>query len=72
MRFVVLRHELPAGANRPTHWDLMLEQQAALRTWAVPAPPEEVTDTEINRLADHRRKYLRYEGPVSGNRGTVS
>jgi hypothetical protein len=27
--------------------------------------------TTIERIADHRRSYLDYEGPVSGNRGQV-
>src|ERR1700728_1021390 len=68
LRYVVLRH---TGIDRP-HYDLMFERNPhdALGTvrcsdWP-PAP-----GTTIERLADHRRSYLDYEGPLSGNRGQV-
>jgi hypothetical protein len=66
-RFVILEHDHPE-----LHWDLMLESGAALRTWRLAAPPQ-VPDERIaaTALADHRLHYLDYEGPVSGNRGTV-
>lgn len=70
-RFVVLRHELPDTAARPSHWDLMLEVPGALRTWALEAPPALGTTTWADALPDHRLAYLDYEGPVSGNRGEV-
>jgi len=70
-RFVVLWHETPAGYPRGSHFDLMLEQGEALRTWALenfPAPGESVI---AERLPDHRLAYLQYEGEVQGERGTV-
>ncbi len=32
-RFVLLRHECPAGYEKPGHWDFMLEWPEGLRTW---------------------------------------
>src|SRR5262245_35287430 len=65
LRFVILEHDHPA-----LHWDLMLEQDGALRTWRLPAPPPD-DPREAVAIGDHRRAYLEYEGSVSGNRGTV-
>jgi hypothetical protein len=66
-RFVVLEHDHPFR-----HWDLMLEAGEALRTWRLAAPPGPGVVTEATPLGDHRRLYLDYEGPVSGDRGRVS
>lgn len=68
-RFVIQHHELSASA----HWDLMLEQDDALATWQVPVPPSQYCQGPVpaRRIADHRKAYLDYEGPVSGDRGTV-
>ncbi len=71
-RFVVLRHELPDGHPRESHWDLMLECAGALRTWACPHAPESQTTMFVQSLGDHRLAYLEYEGAVSGDRGNVS
>jgi hypothetical protein len=78
-RFVVLRHEISEANSfeRKSHFDLMLEAPDALgictlRTWALdqwPLEPAEAT-TAIP-LPDHRLAYLEYEGPISGNRGSV-
>ena len=65
-RFVVLIHDYPV-----LHWDFMLEKEAALRTWRLTRPPNEPGPIAAEPLADHRLAYLDYEGPVSGNRGTV-
>lgn len=87
--YVILRHEPPSGddaafSGRGLHWDLMFDNGAKLRTWALSAEPWEYYETAASRksaavaliratsLADHRREYLDYEGPVSGNRGSVS
>ena len=64
-RYVILEHDHPE-----LHWDLMLEFEGALKTWRLPAPPPEQPTTAL-ALGDHRIEYLDYEGPVSGNRGTV-
>ena len=65
-RFVVLIHDHPV-----LHWDLMLEKEAALRTWRLARAPNESGAIAAEAIADHRLAYLEYEGPVSGDRGTV-
>ena len=65
-RFVLLEHQWNG-----VHWDLMLDTGDALRTWAIDAPVVPGIDLPARALADHRRFYLDYEGPVSGNRGSV-
>jgi hypothetical protein len=34
-RYVLLYHECPPEYERPSHWDLMLETDGKLRTWAL-------------------------------------
>jgi DNA polymerase ligase (LigD)-like protein len=65
-RFVILTHDWPHP-----HWDLMLECGGVLRTWRLLQAPEIGKDVAAEPLGDHRKLYLDYEGPVSGNRGTV-
>jgi hypothetical protein len=38
-RYVLLYHECPPGYERPSHWDLMLEADPNLRTWAMARLP---------------------------------
>ncbi len=71
-RFVVLLHEMASGPRGPVHWDLMLEHDGVLVTWALAQKPKSDHTIEADRLADHRLDYLTYEGPISGDRGTVS
>jgi hypothetical protein len=71
-RFVILRHTMPPSSPRRSHWDLMLEDGPALKTWALDQLPTPEGAVEGERLADHRRAYLDREGPVSGDRGAVS
>ena len=66
-RFVVLQH-----AHRGVHWDFMLQHGDALRTWALEGPPDAPRPIAAKPLADHRLAYLDYEGPLSGDRGSVS
>ena len=74
-RFAVLRHTLPDVEVRKSHWDLLLEQPDLgdqLLTFEISVPPVDWGIRTIARkLPDHRKIYLSYEGPVSGNRGTV-
>lgn len=49
----------------------MLENQATLRTFRLSQPPDTPGPIQTTPLQDHRIDYLEYEGPVSGNRGTV-
>jgi hypothetical protein len=65
-RFVVLEHDHPV-----LHWDLMLDVGDVLRTWRLAEAPRPGLQTNCEALPDHRRMYLDYEGPVSGDRGSV-
>jgi hypothetical protein len=70
-RFVILRHEFPPDSTRESHWDFMLETAEALETWALAAEPTAYSCCLAQRLPDHRKAYLDYEGEVSGGRGRV-
>jgi hypothetical protein len=71
-RYAILLHQMPSDSPRPTHWDLMLEDDGVLRTWALADAPENGAAICAQALPDHRIAYLTYEGPVSGNRGHVT
>lgn len=67
-RYVVLLHK---GIPEP-HFDLMFEWRSGsdlvtLRLNEWPITPRTLQE----RLPDHRRLYLDYEGPISGGRGEV-
>lgn len=71
-----LLHRLPDGTS---HIDWLMARDAAaerpLITFRLPASLLELSPGEpmtAVRIADHRPRYLRYEGPVSGNRGHVT
>ena len=68
-RFVILHHRLDHGE----HWDLMLEQGEVLLTWQLLREPIDRASLPIpaRRIGDHRKAYLDYEGPLTGDRGTV-
>ena len=68
LRFVVLRHD---GIPDP-HFDLMFETSpgSSLVTWRSARWPID-RETPLVRIAEHRRSYLDYQGPVSGGRGQV-
>jgi hypothetical protein len=69
LRYVVLHH---TGIDRP-HYDLMFERnphEALATVRCSDWPPAD--GTVFERIGDHRRSYLDYEGPVSGNRGDVA
>ena len=68
-RFVILQHRTEQGE----HWDLMIDQGESLATWQMDKmlSGDELEGVTVVRLFDHRREYLVYEGPVSGNRGEV-
>jgi hypothetical protein len=65
-RFVILAHDHPFP-----HWDFMLEEGEALRSWRLRELPRPGLTLAAEPLPNHRRAYLDYEGPVSGGRGTV-
>ncbi len=69
--FVVLIHDELGGGR---HFDVMIEQGESLATWRCPIAPERASaqTLTLERLPNHRRHYLTYEGPISGNRGSVA
>ncbi|MCE9548419.1 MAG: hypothetical protein K8T25_23335 [Planctomycetia bacterium] len=71
-RYVILWHQTPPGFPRGVHWDLMLEEAGHLRCWALSSSPDGAAPQAAEALADHRLAYLEYEGPISGDRGSVS
>jgi hypothetical protein len=68
LRYIVLHHT----GFAEDHYDLMfeLEPGSELTTWRLPHWPPEAGD-RFTSLAKHRRDYLEYEGPISGDRGSV-
>jgi hypothetical protein len=66
-RFVILTHDWPVP-----HWDLLLEQGEVLRAWRLMAEPVPDQEIPLEAIPDHRKLYLDYEGPVSGERGSVA
>ncbi len=67
-RFALLIHDSPRGL----HYDFFLEAGEALKTWSLPRLPEPGLEILCDALSDHRPIYLEYEGPISGDRGTVA
>ena len=72
-RFVILRHHFPDDGKGEffDHFDLMLQQDSKLATWQLEELPSSDKAVPAKKLADHREAYLDYEGPVSGDRGSV-
>jgi hypothetical protein len=70
-RFVVLFHRFPADHQREDHWDLMLEEESKLMTWALSEMPKPGKSIPAVALTDHRKSYLDYQGQVSRDRGSV-
>jgi hypothetical protein len=66
-RFAILAHDHPFP-----HWDLLLEAGTVCRTWRLMDIVDSMNDVEAEEMFDHRWVYLDYEGPVSGDRGTVT
>lgn len=49
----------------------MIEAGEVLRAWALDREPAADCNIAAEPLADHRKAYLDYEGPLSGDRGCV-
>ena len=77
LRTVLLRHHTPAGS----HFDWLLDTPKAWRNprsrvWTARTQTSagdwaDAGTWNLSRIADHRRHYLTYRGPLSGGRGTV-
>lgn len=71
----MLRHEFPGGE---WHYDWLLEgapgdrpDERALIAFRLTVRPESAPDFDAERLLDHRRRYLSYEGPIASVGGEV-
>lgn len=69
-QFVIQQHTTPNGI----HWDLMLEIENTLWTWRLNTPPAEIKNNVVSaeRIHDHPKRFLTYEGPVQNNTGQVN
>jgi|SRR6516162_9422757 hypothetical protein len=65
--YVILEHDWPTR-----HWDFMLEVGDVLQTWRLPTAPAANAEISAEKIFDHRLMYLDYEGPISGDRGSVT
>jgi bifunctional non-homologous end joining protein LigD len=66
--FVVQEHHTPRGrAGERVHWDLRLERDGVLKSWAVPKGPP--TEPGVTRLAvpteDHPLEYAAFAGTIA-------
>ena len=66
--FVVQEHHTPRGrTGERVHWDLRLERDGVLKSWAVPKGPP--TEQGTNRLAvpteDHPLEYASFAGTIA-------
>jgi bifunctional non-homologous end joining protein LigD len=66
--FVVQEHHTPRGrTGERVHWDLRLERDGVLKSWAVPKGPP--TEQGANRLAvpteDHPLEYASFSGTIA-------
>ena len=70
MKFVIHHH-----ITEPEHYDLMLEKGEILHTWQIPMESFQNflkgKQVQVEKIQDHRKKYLDYEGPISCDRGMV-
>lgn len=67
----LLRHELPNGTHH-FDWLLARDDDGPLLTFRTDRDISRDNDPfDAERIPDHRRAYLAYEGPVSGGRGRV-
>jgi hypothetical protein len=65
-RFVILAHDWPYP-----HFDFLLEDGLHLRSWRLESFPRRGVTIPASMLPEHRLIYLNFEGPLTGERGTV-
>ncbi len=79
---VILRHQLPDGSH---HFDWMFERsppstsettpphsdERCLVTFRLNRLPDELSTLDAERISDHRRAFLTFEGSLSADRGNV-
>lgn len=68
--FAVLEHR----QGDAVHWDLLVQigDEPRLRTWRLADDPTAGhSPIAAEPIAAHRRRYLDYQGPISGGRGSV-
>jgi hypothetical protein len=65
----MLKHTVPGDI----HWDFMLESGDLLSTWRVSIPPDKLSCTcaDAEKIFDHPKKFLTYQGPVNNGKGSV-
>ena len=66
-KFCILNHDHPFP-----HWDFLLEAGESCRTWRLLDEPGSDRTVRAEPIADHRLRYLDYEGPIGGGRGHVT
>ncbi len=73
MKFVIHHHT--GNPREEAHYDVMIESYEALLTWRISESAMkkllEGKEVSASRIADHRKAYLTYEGPISCDRGVV-
>lgn len=75
--FVLLEHCVRRANHAPpdVHWDLLLDapEWERLPTWRLARNPlVSAGDIPADRIKDHRRLYLDFEGELSDGRGLVT
>jgi hypothetical protein len=68
--YVILKHTRPDDI----HWDFMLESGEQLSTWRMSIPPEQIScnGATAEKIFDHSKKFLTYQGPVNKGKGNVT
>ena len=66
-RFAILEHDWPT-----MHWDFLLESGGMLRAWRLREEPGPGRTVPAEANFDHRLMYLDFEGPLFGDRGSVT